>query len=412
VGDFEERSKTKFTKKGYFMKLRKSGAFKMIACASLSAAMLIPSVPSASAQDEISERKLNFGVKPLPDADMEALKVLPPKASLKTWTYSITSTRAGSKGNIYKGTMVGNSPITTNGTTTTTVYVVPLVVTIGTHTFDPTAADSSCLAGFKPLDLLKLSPMVLAYNDFKINGVDVGVTQYSDAFQRASFWKDVKAKGGTYHNKLNYKFLPAMAYNPPSSDATLYSVSGCTSVYGGIEVNAFDFVLKLFYIPGLASKGVGPKSLVTFMLYNTTMYDTTPTSCCIGGYHGAYNDTITGAGIQTYSPFQFDSAEFFGAAGLDTSIMSHEINEWQDDPMGNNPTPAWGHVGQVSGCQTNLEVGDPLTGTDIPVVPGLAINYHLQELAFFSWYYGAPSLGAGGKYSDHGTFKSAQGPCI
>jgi hypothetical protein len=115
--------------------------------------------------------------------------------------------------------------------------------------------------------------------------------------------------------------------------------------------------------------------------------------------------------VQTYSPFQYDTAGFFGTGGLDTDIMSHEINEWQDDPLGNNPTPAWGHVGQVSGCQTNLEVGDPLTGTNLPVIKLLTLPYHLQELGFYSWFYGGPSIGAGGKYSDHGTFTKAQGKC-
>jgi hypothetical protein len=35
-------------------------------------------------------------------------------------------------------------------------------------------------------------------------------------------------------------------------------------------------------------------------------------------------------------------------------------------------------------------------------------SYHLQELAFLSWFYNAqgdPSIGAGGKFSDHATFK-------
>jgi len=397
------------------MKLAKGSAFRMTACAALASAMLMASGSSAAGQDENNQRQLTFDVNPLPeqDASMDAIqKAGGAKAGLKVWTYSIKSTRSGSAGDTYTGVMVGNSPYTTNGTTTTTVYVVPLIVEIGSHTFDPTVADKACYGGVVPVDALKLSPMVLAWNDFKINGVDMGATQYSDAFQRANFWNEVSAHGGTYHNKLNYKFLPAMTYSPPSGDATLYSTPGlCTPVYGGIEKNAFDLVLKLFFIPALASQGVGPTNLVTFMLYNTTMYNTTPSKCCIGGYHGAYNDTITGAGIQTYSPFQYDTAGYFGANSEDTAIMSHEIDEWQDDPFGNNPTPAWGHTGQESGCQGNLEVGDPLTGTDYPPVDFLSLKYHMQELAFFSWFYGGPSIGAGGKYSDNGTFKSAQGSC-
>ena len=31
------------------------------------------------------------------------------------------------------------------------------------------------------------------------------------------------------------------------------------------------------------------------------------------------------------------------------------------DPLGNNMTPLWGGIRFVSGCQGNLEVGDPLT---------------------------------------------------
>jgi hypothetical protein len=363
--------------------------------------------PRIIGQDEISEKKLRFDVKPLQGGDMEAIEEQSKTAKgLKMWKYSIKSTRIGSKGQAFTGMMVGKSPITTNGTTTTTVYVVPLIVQIGSHTFDPTAPDSSCLAGYTPLELLKDSPMVLAYNDFTVNGVDVGVAQYSDAFQRANFWKDVAAKGGTYHNKLNYKFLPALTITPDNTQSVLYSASGCTSVYGGIDVNWLDTGLKLFIIPSLASQGVGPTNLVTFMLYNTTMYNSNPSACCIGGYHGAY-----GSPVQTYSPFQYDSAGFLGMNAEDTAIMSHEINEWQDDPLGNNPTPAWGHVGQVSGCQTNLEVGDPLSGTDYPPIDVLGLTYHLQELAFYSWFYGKPSIGAGGKYSDNGTFTAAQGLC-
>jgi hypothetical protein len=65
----------------------------------------------------------------------------------------------------------------------------------------------------------------------------------------------------------------------------------------------------------------------------------------------------------------------------------------------------------VGGCQNNLEVGDPLTGIDIPTVtmPN-GFTYHLQELAFSSWFYGVPSIGSGELFSDHGTFKTDAGP--
>ena len=83
-----------------------------------------------------------------------------------------------------------------------------------------------------------------------------------------------------------------------------------------------------------------------------------------------------------------------------------------DDPFGINPTPLWGNTGQVQGaCQGNLEVGDPLTGTDVPdVTMPNGYTYHLQELAFFSWFFGAPPTAVHGWYSDNNTFKTDAGP--
>jgi hypothetical protein len=236
----------------------------------------------------------------------------------------------------------------------------------------------------------------------------MGTVQYSDAFQRASFWTKVSANGGTYHNQLNYVFLPAISVTPGSAHSVLFSISGspCRASYGGVEINWFDSLITGKIIPSLKSKGVGPTNLPVFMLYNSTLYNGTSSNCCIGGYHGAF-----GSPVQTYSPFQFDSVGVFGVGSEDTDIMSHEVNEWQDDPLGNNATPPWGKVGQVSGCQNNLEVADPLTGKNVHNVTMNGSTYHLQESAFFSWFFGPPSMGSGGKFSDNGTFTTAQGPC-
>jgi hypothetical protein len=82
-----------------------------------------------------------------------------------------------------------------------------------------------------------------------------------------------------------------------------------------------------------------------------------------------------------------------------------------DDPIGNNPTPSWGHIGQQSGCQNNLEVADPLTGTLFEILAP-HFTYHVQDLAFKSWFHGdTPSVGVNGWYSLFGTFRSAARPC-
>ena len=133
-------------------------------------------------------------------------------------------------------------------------------------------------------------------------------------------------------------------------------------------------------------------------------------NCCVLGYHGTSNFSP----IQTYSPSDFDTTGLFGPTQGDANTLSHEVGEWANDPFGNNPTPAWGHTGQVAGCQNNLEVGDPLSGTNFSPIGGRnGYTYHLQELAFFSWFFSSQSIGIHGWFSDNDTFTTAAGPvCV
>jgi len=56
----------------------------------------------------------------------------------------------------------------------------------------------------------------------------------------------------------------------------------------------------------------------------------------------------------------------------------------------------------------------PLTRSDASGIAGKnGFTYHLQELAFFSWFFGNPSLGIHGWDSNNGTFLSDPGPvCV
>ena len=96
----------------------------------------------------------------------------------------------------------------------------------------------------------------------------------------------------------------------------------------------------------------------------------------------------------------------------DISILSHEIGEWINDPDNINPTPAWSSQSQATGaCSNTYEVGDGLTGFVFQVGPmANGWTYNPQELVFFSWFYDQePSIGAGGWYSDQGTFTTDAG---
>jgi hypothetical protein len=97
----------------------------------------------------------------------------------------------------------------------------------------------------------------------------------------------------------------------------------------------------------------------------------------------------------------------------DITTSSHEVAEWMNDPLVNNKTPSWGNIGQVSGCDTKMEVGDPLEGTVVSLSM-FGYTYSPQELAFFSWFFNSnatPSLGAGGYFSSSKSFSTPAKKC-
>jgi hypothetical protein len=331
--------------------------------------------------------------------------------TIPMFTYSIHATRDGSN---RSGSMVGRSPFAHGARTTNIpVYIVPLIINMpdATHiSYDPTVNNTCSPAGV-PLTLLQQSPI---FNDFTytMNGVSVGTGQYVDVYQRANFWSNVQTTGSRYHTKLSpVTTLSAVTVNVPAGKGISGNFGGCghSGNLGALAIDWFSNYLETTLIPSLAAQGVGPTTFPVFLMNDVVMSGDDPpdfTNCCILGYHGAF-----GIPTQTYSPTDFDTTGLFNNTS-DTSVWAHEVGEWMDDPLGTNPTPAWGHTGQVSGCQGNLENGDPLSGTLFPAVkmPN-NITYQLQELAFFSWFFSTPSIGAGGKFSNNGTFTTVAAAC-
>jgi hypothetical protein len=328
-------------------------------------------------------------------------------ATIPMLNYSFHATKDG---HTYNGVMVGTSPFAPPAGTKISTVIVPLKVTSGGFVFDPTAANP-CDSGVSAVKRFRSSPLVSTVKNLTINGVNVGTTQYINGFRRAEFWNQFVGSS-FYQNTLS----PVVTAKVESVDAGAHGIadfSGC-GLLGIVSFNWLDSYLTGTLIPSLTAQGViGPTKFVVFLLSNVVESLTDPPSlgsCCILGYHGA-----TGNPVQTYSPMNWDTTgDFSFGAAQDASVSSHEIGEFMDDPLATNPTPAWGHIGQVGGCQGNLEVGDPLTGTLMPGITLGGKTYHVQELAFFSWYFnrnGVPSLGAGGKFSSNGTFSGPSKPC-
>jgi hypothetical protein len=350
---------------------------------------------------------------------------------LPVWNYHVLSTRDG---NPYSGLIVGRAPSTTGSRASVSVtsHVVPIkfefesvatsvdlntgIITTasGKAESTPTVPDPGCLAGSDnvPLRLFAQSPL---FNkaDFNFGGTDVGTTQATDAFQRANFWSEIDRNN--YHVLLGpVQILPALVVHVPADQglslpANIFepSFSMC-SPEGLVSIFFVDTVVvdALKNLPG-----VTPGTFPMFVMYNTAMPIGDPTNlanCCAGGYHSL---AVAATGLQTYSPIDFDVSGFFVPSANDTAIASHEVAEWMDDPYLINATPAWGNTGQVVGCQGNLEVGDPLTGSVAPrIAMSNGFTYTLQELVFFDWFFKSPSGGVHGWFSDNASFLTDAGP--
>ncbi len=301
--------------------------------------------------------------------------------------------------------MVGSSPLQAGaGTTTIPAVIIPVTIKFSDGTtYDP-AVTSTCSTQ-TPLSLVQSSPLFNSAN-YTVGGANVGATQFADYFQRANFWQSTG--GGlspNYHILLSASAAPSVQITVPAANGKT-AAAGCGRL-GEMDINWFDSYLINTVFPALSST-VHPSMLPVFVLENVVMYETTATNCCILGYHSGFSSS---GALQTYVVADFDTSNSFGST-KDVAAMSHEIGEWLDDPTGNNATPSWGNIGQVSGCQGNLEVGDPLSGSNFTVTMSNAYVYHLQELAFKSWFFrDSPSTGVNGWYSSRGTLTTPSKPC-
>ncbi|MBF6567626.1 MAG: hypothetical protein IVW54_01970 [Candidatus Binataceae bacterium] len=336
-------------------------------------------------------------------------------STIPLWQFSINSPIDG---NTYTGQMVGRSPFF-HGARTTNIptIVVPLIIQMSDGTtFDPTATNSTCTPTGIPLTLFNNSPIFQSAS-FTFGGTNAGTGQYVDVFQRANFWTNVNVTGSRYHTALApVTTLAAVTINVPSNEGQAFSVSACghSGKLGVVNVDWLDNYISgsnglISRLGGTGSSHINPTTFPIFLMWDVVMSWSTPPSlnaCCYLGYHSSANSPV-----QTYATLEFDTTGVFPGVS-DASVAAHEVGEWMDDPDGSNPTPAWGHVGQVSSCQNNLEDGDPLSGTpNITKKMSNNVTYNLQELAFYSWFFRQnPSLGVNGWFSDNGTFTTDAGP--
>jgi hypothetical protein len=298
----------------------------------------------------------------------------PPAGSPQLTQWNGTFTYQGVK---YPFIMVGTDPSKTNTSTTVPVFLVPIKMVYGpsngNKTFDP--VKHKLPDGETVLHNILTSPILSAGIDFKQGGVDLGNTQYIDAFQRGNFWGNNVKKNHNYQVLLGKPtVLPEQTIKvSPSLGSVITNPISGKGLVGTYDFQTLDNMINQVYFKKF--KQIHPNALPIFFTYDIYL---TSGGCCIGGYH--FNNGPA-PGAQTYSFFTtVDQGpnEF----SQDVSAFSHEIGEWVDNPFYPNNAVLCGE----------LEVGDPLENN--PNFGGFpyklhGFTYNLQDLVFLP-YFGAP----------------------
>ncbi len=293
--------------------------------------------------------------------------IAPPAASLPSWNGSFTYS-----GSNYTYNMVGTAP-STNTSTTIPTYIIPVKIVITSRsgsktTFDPSHVLSN---GNTVTTNTVDSPIFDSSTTYTQGGVDVGTTQYIDAFQRANFWGTVKT-ATNYHLLLGATVLAEQTLSPSRTYGKTGTPFGFTA--GEVDINWFDAQLPAI----MNNLGIQPNSFPIFLTYD--VYLTQNNGCCIGGYHSSEGSV---SNPQSYSEATY--VDHVGAFSQDVSALSHEVGEWADDPLTVN------YNGNNTPCGI-LEVGDPLENNPNYGSYHYSLHgftYNLQDLVTLP-YFGAP----------------------
>jgi hypothetical protein len=300
------------------------------------------------------------------------------------------------QGHSYPFTMIGTDPSKGSATTTLKFVIIPLAIKFLSNgtVLDPTVPlQKGCGTG-TALKLSQDSP-VLRKVDWKQGPTDVGKTQYLDAFQRAEFWNFVGTTAPDYHLLLAPVVVAKQTLTVPANQGSI--LKGDCGVFGNVNTLAyFDGKIQLM----LSKLKIQRNELPYFLTYDVLE------QLSATGYHN-----VSTGGV-VYATGAFFDQNVFGPpdhAFDDVVTLSHEIGETINDPLITNATPNWHSTyAPLFGCQSDLEVGDPLAGKPEPVmVPGVNHVFYVQDLAFVPWFArAAKSNSVNHWYSMFGTFKN------
>ena len=279
------------------------------------------------------------------------------------------------KGTAYPFTIVGAKP-QLNTTTEVPVQIIPISL------FFEEFVDENGAPII--LDPGAIVPRVQASPNFHDAQYATGTTQFADAVQRAQF---NATAGKDWHTLLGApQIMKSLRIAVPRGDAKVYRNPSTGVVYAIVDTDFFLSQLNTM----IQMANLSPDALAIALTSNVFLAPQKDIKkCCVLGFHTSFDvgEMAQVKFVQTFIWASWVEQGILGPGLADVTPMSHEISEWMNNPFGNNAVPAW-QVPNSTGCQSNLETGDPLAlmpNAGYPVVID-GFTFHPQNQVLMQWF--------------------------
>jgi hypothetical protein len=280
------------------------------------------------------------------------------------------------QGKTFSFTLVGNNP-QSGQTTTIPTQIIPLTLFFEGYADeqgDPIVVDTT-----------PNLPAIVNSPSFRPAQYSTGYTQFADAVQRAQFWRVMRPDWRTLLD--GPKVLRPVNILVPRGSATLYRMRSTGAIFAVVDEGFFISQLNTI----IQFEEMDVSGLPIALTSNVFLAPRAEIrQCCVMGFHTSF-DAGERNGLQLVQTFvwaSWISPGIFGGTVADVIAISHEISEWFNDPFNTNLVPEWQFPSALSGCQNNLETGDPMMASPhagYPVIMG-NFTYHPQNETLLQWF--------------------------
>jgi chitinase len=279
------------------------------------------------------------------------------------------------QGKVYPFTMVGTKP-QSNTTTQIPVQIIPISLF-----FEEFVDENGAPIVLDPGAIV---PRVQSSPNFHDAQYATGTTQFADAVQRAEF-NATDAKD--WHTLLGApQIMKPLRIAVPRGDAKVYRNPSTGVLYAIVDTDFFLSQLNTM----IQMANLAPDALAIALTQNVFLAPQKDIKkCCVLGFHTSFDvgEMTQVKFVQTFIWASWVEPGILGPGLADVTPMSHEISEWMNNPFGSNAVPAW-QVPNSTGCQSNLETGDPLALMPNAGYPVLidGFTYHPQNQVLMQWF--------------------------